>query len=473
MKKYFKILSVSLVFILLISFAISLDKSLKEADLKKPKPTNSKIDKDIFKPNFEFLDYYEINDFKTSLPVVHINTGGSQIKKSVKTWAKMGILKKDLSQPNRLVSSKVDEAFSILINLRGASSYSGFDKEQYRFEFYQKEEENTPLDYPFLNMPMASEWVLNGPYLDVSLMRNKLLYDLGKEIFVYSPSSEFCEVFVDGQYKGVYLAVEPITSDRSRLNLAKFGLLSGESAYIINRDRIETKEDPIITYGETSGNTYNSLYISYPSYKKITTKQVDWIKEDVSKFEKVLYSENFDNKESGYSKYIDVDNFVDYFIFNEVTMNRDAGNLSTYAYKNLNEKMKLAIWDYNNAYDNYQWFESDFNEFRVVQNSWFDRLIQDKAFVDKVVKRYYDLRLTSLDKDYMYSLIKGYEQDLKGADERNFKVWGYVFNKNMMSDPLRNITSHQMGKDQLRAAIALRFEFLDKHIKDLYKYTIN
>ena len=49
--------------------------------------------------------------------------------------------------------------------------------------------------------------------------------------------ARFVELFVDGEYQGVYLAVEPVTNGESRLRLSKFGLLSGETAYIVSRDR--------------------------------------------------------------------------------------------------------------------------------------------------------------------------------------------------------------------------------------------
>ena len=40
---------------------------------------------------------------------------------------------------------------------------------------------------------------------------------------------------------------------------------------------------------------------------------------------------------------------MDYFIINEFAMNYDAGNLSTYVYKELGGKLQLAAWDFNNG----------------------------------------------------------------------------------------------------------------------------
>ena len=62
----------------------------------------------------------------------------------------------------------------------------------------------------------------------------------------------------------------------------------------------------------------------------------------------MLYGDNFLDELTGYRNWIDMDSWVDYFILNEFAMIRDAGNLSTYAYKKLDGKIQLAVWDFNN-----------------------------------------------------------------------------------------------------------------------------
>ena len=62
-----------------------------------------------------------------------------------------------------------------------------------------------------------------------------------------------------------------------------------------------------------------------------------------------------------------MDNWVDYFIINEFAMNYDAGNLSTYVYKELGGKLQLAAWDFNNGFDNYQWFHTETDRLYTVE----------------------------------------------------------------------------------------------------------
>lgn len=426
-------------------------------------------------PDKKALEDCGLGYFETSLPVLLIDTQHRQITKENKIQASLAVLNQREDGQPRSILETPDVQFPITIKYRGASSYSQFDKKQYRIEFYEKKEHGKRLDYAFLGMGADSEWVLNGPFLDKTLMRNRLIYSLGREIFEWAPDSRYAEVFLDGEYQGVYLAVEPVTNGASRLRLSEFGLLSGETPYIVKRDRVGTEENPLQTYGKTEGKTSNDLYISYPSASRITERQKEWIEQDISKFEQILYSDYFADPQIGYARYIDEKSFADYVVLNEAVMNQDAGNLSTYIYQELGGEMQMTIWDYNNCYDNYQWFSQDFTRFFTDDKAWFGRLLQDRAFVDRVVSRYYELRSSTLSTEHIYERIEQLEQELGEAKERNFAVWGYSFYENMLarSDENANPDSCSAAMTQLKEAIEQRFAFLDAHIEDLYKNCIN
>ena len=253
------------------------------------------------------------------------------------------------------------------------------------------------------------------------------------------------------------------------MRLSEFGLLSGETAYVVNRDRIDTGTEEIETWGKTKGHTYNALYIRYPSKNKITEKQKEYIKNDISEFEQVLYGKNFSDKRIGYQAYIDMDNWVDYFIINEFAMNYDAGNLSTYVYKELGGKLQLAAWDFNNGFDSYQWFHTETDCLYTVENSWIDRLWQDESFKEHVCERYGQLRKTTLSDEHIAEKIASYQAELGAAVDRNFKVWGYSFDENLLvgtdkEGRSRDIGSYEAAMKQLTDTIRERLAYLDKEL---------
>ena len=417
-------------------------------------------------PDEEILEYYDLGKFSTTLPVIYMNTMGQQILKENAIWGNIALL--DGNGEEQSVFSVPNSIYRATIKYRGASSYSQFDKKQYRIKFY-KNKKDSAKKVSLAGMGANSEWVLNGPYLDKTLIRNKLVYDLARELNGWAPDTRFVELFVDGEYQGVYLAVEPVTNGESRLRLSEFGLLSGETAYIVSRDRSDTESEELKTWGKTAGYTNNSLYIGYPSKNKVTEKQKAYIQKDISEFEQVLYGKNFSDKRFGYQAYIDMDNWVDYFIINEFAMNYDAGNLSTYVYKELGGKLQLAVWDFNNGFDNFQGSRKSTDILHTVKNSWIEKLWQDKNFRDRVCERYVQLRKTTLSEEHISEKIASYQEELGDAVDRNFKVWGYSFSEALLAGTTkegtpRDLGSYEEAMKQLTDTIRERLAYLDKEL---------
>lgn len=425
-------------------------------------------------PDKSDLKQWGLRPFYSELPIIMLDTKNQQILKEDIIWGNIAVLDNP-EGPNDIFSTP-NVVFTGTMKYRGASSYTGFDKPQFRIKFFEKEEGKS-LDYPLFGMGEDSEWVLNGPFLDRSLLRNYLMYNLSSQIMSWAPKCRFCELFLDGRYQGVYLAVEPVTDGANRLRLSRFGLVSGATPYIVKRDRVGTEINVIETYGYTHGKVGNELSIQYPTKNKLTEEQTVWIERDISEFERVLYSDFFGDKTVGYIEHIDVNSFAEYYILNEFAMNLDAGALSTYAYKELEGKLQLVVWDFNNGFDNFRWNETKTTEFCLRNKAWFDRLLEDRAFVDSVVKRYYELREYELSDGNIERILTEGERSLGNSIDRNFAKWGYTFNSSMLSrdeDVLHDDPkSYREAVTMLKETIADRLTFLDEHITDLYKGCIN
>lgn len=419
---------------------------------------------------------HDENTFCTHLPIVIIDTEEQGEIQEEAMWVQIGII--DHEGRKHLNDQKKHETLST-IHIRGSSSRH-FDKKQYRLEFYEGEKGNKRNDLAIMGMGKDSDWVLNGPYLDKTLLRNHLMYDLSREILDWAPDTRFCEVFVNGQYQGLYLMVERVKMSEERIRLNDYGLLSGQTPYILSRARInledekllgETNTNLIKTYGALTGNTAYPLMIEYPSVKNITLRQKRWITEDINKFEEVLYSDYFMDENRGYRQYIDVDNFVDYYIINEFAMILDASQFSTYIYKDIEGKFKMTTWDFNNAFNHYAVRTSE-ETFYVVNNNWFNRLLQDRVFVDQVIERYKVLRKSILGEEHLIKKIDETIQYLGEAIERNNKVWAVSFQKKMFikdDGPSREIHNYEQAIRQLKESIIARGRYLDEHMEQVYK----
>lgn len=410
----------------------------------------------------------------TNLPIMMIETNNEIIEKDLKVTIQVSIIDYQGSNSITLDPNITTDA---TIKYRGNSSYATFDKAQYRIQFFKSVKQDTVQNYSLFGMSANSDWVLYGPFLDRTLIRNRLMYSLSRNLMEWAPDTRFFELYVDNEYQGVYLAVEPISDGDERIKLEPFGLLSGETPYIIRRDRVGTNINVLRTYGEIFGHTSNELSVLFPGSNSLTPNQHAWIENDVSKFEEVLYSDYFDNPDTGYAKYINVSSFVDYFILNEFAMITDSSELSAYLYKNLNGKLTYTVWDFNNGFNNYQWFDESIEQFFNLDSNWFSRLLQDRKFVDLVIERYQTLRKKELSNASIMNRID-MEIDLLGlAIERNFEVWGYTFKQNLLSKDLqgqvRDPSSYEEAVEMLKRTIQSRLEYLDKNIEVLYELNVN
>lgn len=414
------------------------------------------------------------DEFCTHLPIVSISTNGQQFSKEFKHWVEVEIF--DHESGNNHLSDVSTLSCIATAKYRGNSSYYIFDKRSYRIEFFKNESKK--LDYNLFGMGIHSDWVFNGPFLDRSLIRNRLMFKLSRELLPWASDTCYFELFVDGAYQGIYLAIEPVTNGESRLNLAEFSMISGETAYILGRERTATNPLEMKTYGYYAGKTSYKLHIISPSAKKILDRQMAYILKDINRFEETLYSDYFDNPRTGYRKYIDVDSFVHYFLLNELASITDATRLSTYTYKNIGGKLVMAVWDFNNGFDNYPWYEAGPERgFYMEDGNWFDRLFEDRAFTERVVSRYHELRETLWTEERLIGIIDAEVEYLGDAVDRNFEKYGYTFSERMLSNDengeSRDPISYEHAVRLLKANLRARLAFLDREIESLYDLCIN
>ena len=73
--------------------------------------------------------------------------------------------------------------------------------------------------------------------------------------------------------------------------------------------------------------------------------------------------------------------------------------------------------------------------------------------------------------------MTSYQEELGDAVDRNFKVWGYSFQEDLLaedgSETSRNIRSYEQALTQLETTIQKRLAYLDQNIETLYDYCLN
>lgn len=414
--------------------------------------------------------------FETHLPIVVLDTEGQQILSKLDEVEdpRININVEIIDNDNQInhIKDKPNIKTASSIRYRGNSSLY-YDKKQYALKFINTD--GTDNVQPVMGMDSGSEWVLNGTFLDKSLIRNYVAYNIAGEVMDYAPNIKFCEVFIyDGinySYQGLYTMIDSIEQGPSRVNISKYNEKRVDSSYIIRRDRFDENEVMLYNYGTTSGLTQEWLGVKYPSDSKITEATRKYIEEDISKIEKVLYSDDYETFMT-YPEYIDVDSFVDYYVINEFFANYDAGLHSTYAYKDLGGKLKMGpVWDYDGAMDNATPWALVVNATAFKASSWFDTLTRDETFCRKVTERYKELRKTVFSDDYIDNYIDDTVRYLGVALERDHNLWGYVYDSNFLVNEEnefgivhdRNVKTYEEEVERIKLVLHTHAKYLDSH----------
>ena len=389
-------------------------------------------------------------EFHTNLPIVVLTIDGEvsdykwfqdgqeQVTKSEEPYTTGTIQIIDEGDSDNYLNDQPSYKSDLELKKRGHTSFS-YDKPQYLLKMSNSD--GTENKTEILGMGEGDEWILNGSMADKSMIRNYLAYRIASEIGggKMAPDSRFCEVIVkEGEsyrYQGVYLLQEAIARGESRIAIDKYREKKAYSSYIVRRDRF-TNFDPMLnTYGRTSGKSKEWIGVKFPSEGKLTEETKQYIAKDFSRIEQVLYSSE-EAEYKAYDRYIEVDSFVDYFLINEFFGNYDAGEHSTYMYKNTGEKLWIGpVWDFDQAMNNYFQDEMKPNTLAFQTKPFFAELSKDRRFIDLLKERYAELRKTSLSEEHVIEVMTEAVDYLKSAREREWYRWAENYQDSSFNNP--------------------------------------
>ena len=297
----------------------------------------------------------------SNLPIVVIETdGGINIPDEPKVPGTMKIIWHQDGSRNYMSDIDNPELLNydgrIGIERRGSSSQTMLSKKPYALE--TREDDNvTNRNVSILGMPAENDWVLNSLAFDQTGMRDVLAYELSNRLGQYASRSVYCEVVVNGDYKGLYAFMEKIKPDKNRVNIEEMDPTCNNypevtGGYITKADKT-TGGDPVAwtmpSYGGWGG-TYVDFIHHYPKPADITNAQNNYIHGVFNDLASVANQHNT-SIASGIPSVIDIPSFVDFMMIAEYTSNVDVYGLSTFFHKDRLGKLRAGpVWDYNLAF---------------------------------------------------------------------------------------------------------------------------
>ncbi len=412
----------------------------------------------------------------SNLPIVVIETdGGVNIPDEPKVSGSMKIIWHQDGSRNYMTDIDNPEFLNydgrIGIERRGSSS-QGFSKKPYAVE--TREDDNvTNNNVSLLGMPAENDWVLNSLAYDQTGIRDVLSYELSNRLGQYASRSVYCEVVINGDYKGLYVFMEKIKPDKGRVNIEKMDETCNSypevtGGYIVKADKT-TGGDPVAWtmqgYGGGWGGWGSStdFILHYPKPEDVTNTQKNYIHDVFNNLASVSNQHNT-SITSGISSIIDIPSFVDFMMIAEFSSNVDVYSLSTFFHKDRCGKLRAGpVWDYNLAYG-YDAFGNrskyDVWQFNNQDNNgpkfWKD-LFDTDLYRCYLARRWFELTEPGqpLNYDFVCSRIDEIDTWIAEAIERDNQRWNqmgqhaqYVNNMKNWIQQRINWLNQNIGSDQ-------------------------
>ena len=386
---------------------------------------------DWFEPPFVFNE--------SNLPIVVIETNGQEILDDPRIIAHMGIIDNGTGI-NHINDPLNGYDGQISIEIRGSSSQM-FPKKQYALETQDIDGEN--LNVSILGMPEENDWILHAPYSDKSLLRNFLAYELARDMGHYSSRTRFCELVINGDYKGLYIFMEKIKRDNNRVDISKLNPdeTTGDDltgGYIVKVDKWDGENNEG-WWSDSPLPGFDGVWYQYhyPEPDDIVDEQKDYINNYITDFELLIASESYNDPNTGYYDQVNLGSFIDVSLMSEISKNVDAYRLSAYMYKDKDsEDGRLTmgpIWDYNLAFGNADYYagwdpvgwqmDADIGEDYFQIPFWWYRIWDDETFRNAFNQRWQELRQTIFSEEYILNIIDSTIAVIADAQVRNFQRW--------------------------------------------------
>lgn len=282
---------------------------------------------------------------------------------------------------------------NIGIELRGLFSQT-FPKKSYGIELWKDEAGEDTDSESLLGLRKDDDWILDGLWNEPLRLRDYTAHDLWLKMgrYPYSDQVEvtlgikrrYCELFVNGSYRGVYYLGERV--DRKQLDLKDYE--DGLRGELYKGDgwrpgTLFTGVEPI----NNNSKFWNGYEFEYPD----DVGELDWT--NLYNLVNFVVTSDTDDFNEGIFNRVDIQNTADYYIFVNLTYAPDniGRNMFTAKYDRDSPYFFVA-WDmdgsFGNKYDGTRWSYTG----NTIGNDFHKKLLESPEFKNELKFRWGSLR---------------------------------------------------------------------------------
>lgn len=341
-------------------------------------------------------------------PAIHIDTEGSAPIVSKEEYLNCYITVSNTAQGYAM------EGALAQVRGRGNTSFQ-VDKCSYKIKF----DERTDL----FGMGDARDWALISNHFDLSIVRNYIAYAVASKFETqrFASKNQFIDLYVNGEYRGVYLVCEQVEVQENRVNITE-GSTEVDTGYLIELDS-RAEDRGFYVFGK-----FHAIKTPNPNKGELSSEQMTYIFRYVSSAHSTILKKSW----SEVCELVDVESFAEAYIIYELFKCVDVGFASFYMYKEAGGKLTAGpVWDFDRSMGNVE-NKGDSRYYDTLwarkDNMWFLGLFMHEEFemlVREKLEKYLPTVRQTLEACYIY--LEAHEESFN----RNFERWdilgGYVY----------------------------------------------
>lgn len=366
---------------------------------------------------------------QSSLPSLRLTLNGTTLEQVHRD--------KNVKYPgNDLVLTDGDDVLTGTVEFkgRGNSTWREYAKKPYQIKFSKKTS--------VLGMPAAKKWILLANASDDSMIRTRLVYDAAEQMgFPYVTEYKYVDLWVDGEYLGVYLIGEKAEIGKNRLNLqdpagAMFELDNG----------FATDEDHYFFEGRL--NSYFALKEIVEEDDAHIAQAMSNFQTAMTRFTTALTSEGWENLSlAQLNRMIDVDSLARYYLMNEYVLNGEGFFTSFFWYQDgASDVLHVGpLWDFDTCMGNKQEKVTDYNACDT--SVLMKKMLNIPAFYQRVQELYtrYKPVLTG-----MAGQIDGRKAEIGVSADLNYLRWNTLGTANPKPGGMPFAPTYDEALDRVR-----------------------
>ena len=344
---------------------------------------------------------------------------------------------------------------AISFKVRGnTTALSWVNKKAFTFKFAKKKN--------VLGMGSGKKWFLIANAFDPPLLRNYTAFELARELGLeYTSNQKFCELWVDGSFRGCYVLYEPVQEGKDRVNI-DIESNGGKKDFLLELEAVTQEDD--VTYLKTDNNKIRFAFTDPEEPNEEQQAYVQGIMDDIVERIKSGVREDIEEK-------VDLQSFAKYYLLNEYLKTFDFERTSVYFYYKDGKLYAGPAWDYDLSTGNER-AEFSYRSLKasetdgifanknlfvyLAQYGWFNNMVSDTykehyAFLDDI----------AADNGFLDSTYEQY----RAVFDRNYNEAGWNISKWWVNHIRKPSPTYAENYDYLKNWCADRQTWMTEYFK--------